>query len=78
MTDILIRGVDEAILERLKQRAAANGRSLQQELKEIIRLASGMDAIAALALADKIRERIKKKYPVQTDSVDLIREDRDR
>lgn len=78
MTDILIRNVDRKVLDRLKRRAAGNGRSLQQELQEIIRQAAGYGTLDALALADRIRGEIAEQYPVQTDSVELIREDRDR
>jgi plasmid stability protein len=78
MTDILIRNVDRKVLDRLKTRAAGNGRSLQRELQEIIRQAAGIGTLEALAYADRIRREIAEQYPEQTDSVDLIREDRDR
>ncbi len=78
MTDILIRNVDRKVLEQLKARASGNGRSLQQELGQIIRQAAGFGTLDALALADRIRREIARQHPEQTDSVDLIREDRDR
>jgi plasmid stability protein len=78
MTDILIRNVDPGTLERLKRRARNNGRSLQQELHEIILQAAGTRALDALALADRIRARLGKTHPRQSDSVDIIRRDRRR
>jgi plasmid stability protein len=35
MAEILIRDLDASVVEKLKARAAANGRSLQAELKAI-------------------------------------------
>lgn len=78
MTDILVRNVDPDILDRLKKRARANGRSLQQELHHIIWLAAGGNVESALELGKRMRARIRKHFPNQTDSVKLIREDRDR
>lgn len=78
MTDILVRNVERKVLEQLKARATGNGRSLQQELQEIIRQAAGYGTLDALALADRIRREVAEQYPEQTDSVELIREDRDR
>jgi plasmid stability protein len=78
MTDILVRNVERKVLAQLKARAAGNGRSLQQELQEIIRQAAGYGTLDALALADRIRREVAEQYPEQTDSVELIREDRDR
>jgi plasmid stability protein len=78
MTDILVRNVERKVLEQLKQRARSNGRSLQQELREIVRQAAGYGTLDALALADRTRREIARRFPEQTDSVELIREDRDR
>ena len=36
MPDLLVRGVDEAIVKALKKRAAANGRSAEAEHREIL------------------------------------------
>jgi plasmid stability protein len=40
MGSILVRGLDQKIIERLKERARLNGRSLQQETKEILKRAA--------------------------------------
>ena len=36
MAQVLVRALDRKIVEQLKQQAAANGRSLQAELKAIL------------------------------------------
>ena len=41
MGSILVRGLDQKTIERLKERARLNGRSLQQDVKEILERASG-------------------------------------
>lgn len=82
MTDVLIRGVPEEVLERLKRRAAANNRSLQGELKEILTSSSREEPrreVDAVELARKVKEKIAARHggPFETDSTDLIREYRD-
>jgi antitoxin FitA len=77
MRDFLIRGIDDSTLERLKERAKENGRSLQSEARLILQEASRRGAQDVKALMDKWRARWKGK-PLMGDSVDLIREDRDR
>lgn len=77
MAQVLVRDLDCKIVEQLKQQAAANGRSLQAELKAILeehaRLANKAEA---RALAARIRERIAARP--QTDSGILQAEDRQR
>ncbi len=36
MADLLVRGVDDALVRRLKERAAARGRSAEAEHREIL------------------------------------------
>ena len=36
MADLLVRGVDEALVRKLKERAAAHGRSAEAEHREIL------------------------------------------
>lgn len=77
MADILIRRLPKEVVTRLKKRAASKGRSLQAELKEVL-----VDAARPNDLA-KVREiarqlRLRTKGRPQTDSLDLLREDRDR
>lgn len=76
MAQILVRGLDEKLVERLKKQAKREGRSLQSEVKRILEQAVQMDADEAKKMAERIRRRFKgRKF---SDSADLIREDRDR
>lgn len=76
MAQILVRDLDEQVVERLKRRAQREGRSLQSEVKAILEDAAKVDMESARELADAIRAEFKgRKF---SDSTDLIREDRDR
>ena len=79
MTDVLIRGVPEDVLDRLKRRAAAHNRSLQGELRELLIRSAEEAVVDGAALAREVRERIAERRgaPFDTDSTDLIRADRD-
>lgn len=76
MPDILIRGLDEKTVKRLKARAKRSGRSLQGEARLLLEQASGgsADEIAALLGGWKKRFAGRRFAP----SADLIRQDRDR
>lgn len=76
MAQLLVRNLDEAVVTRLKAQARRHGRSLQAEVQGILERASRIDYGRAVKAADRIRRRIGRRQ--QTDSVDLIREDRER
>ena len=79
MAQILVRDLDDSVVERLKERARKYGCSLQSEVKRILEQeanAPQLDMKAARKLVRKIRRRFEgRDFP---DSVALIREDRDR
>jgi antitoxin FitA len=76
MTQMLVRDLDPEILERLKERARSNGRSLQKEVRAILEGAAQTYTMAeARALSESWHQRFaERKF---SDSADLIREDRD-
>ncbi len=76
MAQVLVRDLKTDVVSRLKARAKRHGRSLQTELKEILQTASRQSTIDARALADRIRRRLGGR--AQTDSVELLAEDRER
>ena len=77
MAQVLVRGLDQEVVEKLKRRAAHNGRSLQAELKAILEEQACLGNKAeARALAARIRSRITTRP--QTDSGILQAEDRQR
>ena len=76
MAQILIRDLDESLVERLERRARRNSRSLEAEVKLVLEQAAGMEPEAVSAAVDKIRRRIGNR--AFADTADIIREGRDR
>lgn len=77
MATITIRNLDDEVVRSLKERAKAHNRSLEGEARELLSQAARRPSPAELvALADRIAAMTPKV--LQTDSVDLLREDRDR
>lgn len=76
MLQVLIRGLNKAVIERLKTRARQNKRSLQTELKLILEQA----ALPRGATARKLAGRLRRKLAGHThsDSGRLLAEDRSR
>ncbi len=76
MPNILIRDVSERTIKQLKTRAKQHNRSLQGEVKSLIEENVKTTAQGAFLRARKIRSSFgKRKF---TDSVELLREDRNR
>ncbi len=77
MANVTIRNLDDKVVVRLKKRAKTNNRSLEAELREILTRAADTMTSRELRV---IAERIAAMTPdvPQTDSAELIREDRDR
>jgi plasmid stability protein len=75
MANLTIRNVEDETVQALKRRAKANRRSLEEELRQIL-----ADAVRPAASVDLrlLAEQIAAMTPdvPQTDSVDLLREDR--
>jgi plasmid stability protein len=77
MANLTIRNVDAKVIEVLKARARAHNRSLEAELRELLNAAARPTSPVDLrTLADCIAA-MTPDVP-QTDSVDLLREDRRR
>lgn len=57
MASITIRNLDDGIKQRLRVRAAEHGRSMEEEAREILRLAIG-ETRPPLNLAAAIRARV--------------------
>ncbi|NGZ99262.1 MAG: hypothetical protein CV089_24670 [Nitrospira sp. WS110] len=77
MAQVLVRQLDDKLVDRLKKRAKEHGRSLQSEVKTILEEAVP-DYEAAWKRIDGFRKRLKKSGRKFSDSAALIREDRDR
>ncbi len=76
MPQVLIRGIEPTVIDRLRERAQGNGRSLEAELRAILRQAAGVDREEAL---QQLR-RLHADFAGRTfsDSTELLREDRER
>ncbi len=75
MGQLIVRGLDDAIIRALKQRAARKGRAAEAEhraiLEEVLRSETETFAEAAA--------RLRARTPPQvSDSTDIVRRDRDR
>ncbi len=78
MANLTIRNLDDKVVERLKKRAKDNGRSLEAELRELLKQAANRKSPEELlAIADRIAAMTPEGIK-QTDSAELLREDRDR
>lgn len=75
MPQVLIREVDQAVVDRLKDRAKRNGRSLEAELRLVLADAAKLTPSEFLEEVGEIQKRFAGR--VFPDSADLIREDRD-
>ena len=75
MSSIVVRGLDQKTIERLKERARLNGRSLQQEVKALLERAAGTLPCARHDGSERWWHRLGGRSI--SDTVQLIREDRD-
>ena len=77
MPELLIPDVEESIHQRLKDRAAAHGRTAEAEARTILTEAL-RGAADPWATVDAVRERLAASGRTFSDSTELIREDRER
>jgi len=78
MAQILVRRLDKAVVERLRQQAETNGRSLEAEARRILEEAAEapkVDFETARKLADDFRKRFGDR--TFDDSTEIIRAFRD-
>ncbi len=76
MPNVLVRDVDEKVLEKLKTKAARNGRSLQREVQIILNEAINFEPLSDSEVAKKIKDSLRGRQ--HSDSAELLREDRAR
>jgi antitoxin FitA len=75
--DLSIKGVPEAQVERLRERAKANHRSLQGELRALIDEATGI-ASRKLSIDDVAAKAAALGLTRRDEAARLVRQDRDR
>ncbi len=78
MGTLTIRNLDNGVIERLKAQAKANHRSLEGEVRHL--LTQRLDRLVEVAaFRERTRQLVSTSVDTQqTDSVDLLREDRTR
>ncbi|MCY4051547.1 MAG: hypothetical protein OXE41_04505 [Gammaproteobacteria bacterium] len=80
MAAINVRQLDDHVVDRLKQRASLNNRSLEGEIRHILECAADDHMVAKrivfLEASDRLREKTSGRR--QTPAEVLVREDRDR
>jgi plasmid stability protein len=79
MAQVVIRHIDDQVLKRLKARATAQHKSLEQSLRELLNEAAKPDRAELLAELERIRAIAPSRdpgagYPA---AEQLIRDDRD-
>ncbi len=76
MSQVLVRNIDSAVLQKLKLRAQNNQRSLEAELRIVLEEAVAESNADAFADVAKVRALFAgRKF---SDSAELIRENRER
>jgi plasmid stability protein len=78
MPQLLIPDVEPKILEQLRERASRHGRTIETEARTILAEALRPIGNDAWTEVDAIRKRLEATGREFSDSVPLIREDRDR
>ena len=76
MAQVIVRHLEDETVRLLKERARRKGHSLERKLRDILATAARQDIVEFKARAAAIRRRYEGTS--QTDSVLLLREDRDR
>jgi plasmid stability protein len=79
MGQVVIRNIDDRVLERLKKRAIAQRKSLEQSLRELLTETAKPSRAELLADLERIRAMTPSCEPDSTypTAEELIREDRD-
>ncbi|HET6385008.1 MAG TPA: hypothetical protein VFJ58_16575 [Armatimonadota bacterium] len=76
MSQVLVRGIEPEVLVKLKARAVRHGRSLEAELRDILKYAAGEDSEAVMKELTEIQQLLHGRQ--FSDSTEIVREDRDR
>jgi antitoxin FitA len=76
MGQVLVRNLENDVIEAIKLKAGLKGHSLEEELREIIRSAAPLTPEERVALSRRIRAMQAK--PATLDSARVIRAARDR
>jgi plasmid stability protein len=78
MTEVRIRNVDDWVVEWHRHQAKRDGRSLENELRQVLTEAALAKKRAIVTEMRVSLEKLRSKYGTMSDSAKTIREDRDR
>ncbi|MCK6450177.1 MAG: hypothetical protein L6R19_04860 [Alphaproteobacteria bacterium] len=78
MAQVVIRNIDDDVIERLKAKARANKKSLEQTLRETLIEAARPSRRSLLAKLERIRALTPKRPKAAPLAEEIIREDRDK
>jgi plasmid stability protein len=76
MGRILVRNLDDAVIDALRRLAAASGTSTEEQARRALARAVGLDREAALKRLDEVRHSIGRLEGFS--SLEQLRRDRDR
>ncbi len=77
MPDVKVRKLPEWVVAAHKSRAKHSGRSLEEELRRLLTAAALAPQQDLPRRAAALRQRLRRKYGVLSDSAAQIREDRE-
>jgi len=77
MANLHIRNVPDTVVRKLKKRAEGAGRSLQEEVRQILDFYARFDQVQFIEDSRRIRERLKSQSAQWPDSTTLIRKARE-
>jgi antitoxin FitA len=79
MGQILVRNLDDSVIDRLKAKAIKSDKSLEQTVREILTEAAKPSREEAVAEVNRIRECIRARHggDIDFDTTAAIRQDRD-
>jgi plasmid stability protein len=77
VAQVLIRNVEDSVIEQYRARARAKGRPLEAELREALTAQLRQDREAVLAEFDALRALSRPWQPGEMTTTEMIREDRD-
>lgn len=67
MATMTIRNIEDALKRRLRVRAAQNGRSMEDEARDILRSTLASDRVRSVSLVESIRARVEPLGGVELD-----------
>lgn len=77
MADVTIRNLEDWVVECFRARAGKAGRSLQEELRQVLTEAARGRRRRFVTELDDLNAELREKYGELPDSTPLIREQRD-